>query len=457
MIEVKRRGQDQLLDLGAEAGARAEVIERTPDSERRRCENRGTPLPIDAVPQQRADVDRRGAQEQVLGARDLAEPVDAVCIWSQDGFFEHAERPIEPAADHLQLADTLVGLLATQPLAHARDSPPQRGVERRQRRDRVFGLFTNVGPALVLAKCGRDSDRLLPPLGFAESRRDPDVGDAKQLAHAHGGRDGLRRGFAERVVGCAQPRLELQLLQQSFCASATVHPVAGKPLEERQQAGSVDLLSQAPRRRFFEVMGFIDDQVVVLRQQSAANLRVGKQQRMVDHDQVSGLGLGASPMHVAVLFRAVDADAVERVARDARPQHLLASVQAQLRAVPTLRGVQPHEDFQLEHQLFRVLARLRQIAAPAPQRDVVRAPLEEAGLEVPGQPFAQARQVFDHELLLQRVRVGRNHDALAVTHGASDRRDESDRAHEHDRDRVPPRDWIWATASSICSWGSRCS
>ena len=77
-------------------------------------------------------------------------------------------------------------------------------------------------------------------------------------------------------------------------------------------------------------MGFIDHQVVEPGQEAASDLGVGQQQRVVDHHDVRDLRLRARPVHVAILFRAVDADAVERVGCDARPEDLFPAMQAEL-------------------------------------------------------------------------------------------------------------------------------
>ena len=82
--------------------------------------------------------------------------------------------------------------------------------------------------------------------------------------------------------------------------------------------------------------------------------------------------------------------------------------------------MQPDQDLELEHELFRVPARLGQEAPPAPQGHVIRPTLEEDRLEVPGQPLAKPREVLGHQLLLQRVGVGRDDDPLAVSHRARD-------------------------------------
>ncbi len=198
-------------------------------------------------------------------------------------------------------------------------------------------------------------------------------------------------------------------------------PVPSQTLEEREQAGPVHLLAQTSGRRFFEMVGLVDDEVVELRQQPASHLRVREQKRMVDHNQVRGFCLGARAVDVAILFRAVNPDAVERVGGDVGPQDLLAPVEPQLRAIAAGGRVQPEHDLELELQVVGVLARLSQEPAPAPQRNVIRPPLEQARLEIPRQPLAQPGQVLDHQLLLQRVRVRRDDHPLPVADRSRDR------------------------------------
>ena len=115
-------------------------------------------------------------------------------------------------------------------------------------------------------------------------------------------------------------RLALQVAEQAMPQS----------LEQSEQSGPVDLLTQAPCRGVFEVVRLIDDQVVVLRQQATPHLGVRQQKRVVHDHEVCRLGLGPSAMHITVLSRAVDADAVHRVARDAVPENFFATVESQL-------------------------------------------------------------------------------------------------------------------------------
>ena len=357
VVEVEGRRQDELLDLGAKADPRAEVIKGSADRQGRGREHGGTPLGVDAIPQQRAHIDRRGPQQQVFGSRHLAEPVHAVHIRLEQRLVQDAKRSLEAAADHLQLADALVRLIATQPLADTGDGPSERDVERGQGGGCVFGGLSNRTPTFLLPQPGRDADRFFSSLGLTQSSGDPLVGDAEELAHALRRGDGLGDRVAERVIGCAEMRLALQVSKQAVPES----------LEKSQQPWSVDLLTQAPRGRIFEVVRLVDHQVVVLRQQPTPHLRVRQQQRVVDDHDVGRLRLRSSAMHVAVLSRAVDADAVHRIARDAVPENFLATVQAQLRAITALGRVEPDQDLELEHQILGVPARLGEVAPPAPQ------------------------------------------------------------------------------------------
>ncbi len=220
----------------------------------------------------------------------------------------------------------------------------------------------------------------------------------------------------------AQARLRTKLLQQPSGRRSAGRPT-GETIQQRLEPRSIDLLAQTLRGRLLQVMRLVDDQVVIVRKQPAADLGIREQQRVVDDDEIRRFCLGASPMHIAVLGRAAHADAIERVGGDVRPKHLFTPLQPQLRAVAALSGVQPHQHLHLEAELLRVRAGLGEVAPPPSQRDVVRPALEQTRLEVPRQ-LRQTRQVLVHELLLQRVSVRRDHDALLVADGASERRHE---------------------------------
>ena len=422
VVEIERRRKDQLLDLGAQTDPRAEVVEGPADRKRCGSEHGRAPLRVDTLAEERANIDGRGPQQEVLGARNLAEPVNAIRVGPYQGLVEEPHRGIEAAADHLELSDALVRLFAAQPLAHTANGAAQRRIERGERGDGVLGRHADVHPLRIAAHGGCDANGLLPSLGLAQARSDPDVRDAEQLAAVSRCGEGVGLGFREGLARGAQVRLALQLFQQPVHPPGIVPP--REALEQRDQTRAVDFLTQTPRCGLFQVVRLVDHEVVELRQEAPANLDIGQEQRVIDHDEVCGLGLRARAVDVAVLLRTVDADAVEWVAGDPVPQHLLAPVQAKLRAIAALGGVQPDEDLELEHQLLGVLAWLAEVAPPAAQRHIVRPAFEQACLEVPGQPFAQPGQVFGHQLLLERVRVGRDDDTLAVTYSPRDRRHE---------------------------------
>ena len=269
---------------------------------------------------------------------------------------------------------------------------------------------------------GREADGLLSSFSLAQARRHPGISDSEKLARVRRRGDCIRLGLRKGVDRSAQVWLPLQLIQQAVGPSVVVAP--GEPLQQGDQSGTVNLLPQPTRGRLFEVVRLVDDKVIELRKQAASCLDVGQQQCVVDHDKVGCLGLRTGAVDIAVLLGAVDADAVERIARDAVPQDLLSAMQPKLGAVAALRRVEPDENLELEHQLFRVFARLAQVTPPAPQRHVVGPAFQQACLEVPWQPLAQAGQVLAHQLFLQRVSVGRDDDPLPVPDGPRERRHE---------------------------------
>ena len=61
LVEIERRWQDHLFDLGTEPDARAEVVERAADREGCRREHGRPPLRVNPLTQQRPDVDGRRA------------------------------------------------------------------------------------------------------------------------------------------------------------------------------------------------------------------------------------------------------------------------------------------------------------------------------------------------------------------------------------------------------------
>jgi hypothetical protein len=104
-----------------------------------------------------------------------------------------------------------------------------------------------------------------------------------------------------------------------------------------------------------------------IRQQPAPGLGVGEQEGVVDHYQVRLLSLRPGAVHEAVLGRASDADAVERVRAYVRPEHLLPALEAQLGTVAGVSLVKPDHDLELELELLGILAGLHQVPSPAPE------------------------------------------------------------------------------------------
>jgi hypothetical protein len=173
MEKVERRGKDQLLDLGTQTDAGPEIVERPPHGESRRGENRRTPLVVNPLAEQGADIDWGGAQHQVVGASEKREPVDAVGIRCQERFAEQLRSAMEPAADDLQLSDALIRLRASQPIARAAHRPTQHAVERSESGCRVFAGEKNAVPARVFTQRRRQAQRVVPPLAVVEPRSHP--------------------------------------------------------------------------------------------------------------------------------------------------------------------------------------------------------------------------------------------------------------------------------------------
>ena len=76
--EVERRRQDELFDVRAETDTRPEIVERPSNRQSRRSEHGRAPFGVYVLTQARTHVDRCGAQNEVLAARDQGEPVDAI-------------------------------------------------------------------------------------------------------------------------------------------------------------------------------------------------------------------------------------------------------------------------------------------------------------------------------------------------------------------------------------------
>src|SRR5947207_48837 len=86
-------------------------------------------------------------------------------------------------------------------------------------------------------------------------------------------------------------RLSVELVEQAVGGSCRI--LADQAFEEGHESRTVHLLPESPGRRLFQVMRLVDDQMVVLRKQAAADLDVGEEKRVVDDHQVGCLRFGA--------------------------------------------------------------------------------------------------------------------------------------------------------------------
>ena len=91
--------------------------------------------------------------------------------------------------------------------------------------------------------------------------------------------------------------LQSQALDEA--AGATAGQAVVDAVEEGADVGVRRLEAELLRRLFFEVVRFVDDEVMVLRQDVAADRDVGQEQRMVHDDDVGGLGALSRPLEEA--------------------------------------------------------------------------------------------------------------------------------------------------------------
>ncbi len=88
----------------------------------------------------------------------------------------------------------------------------------------------------------------------------------------------------------------------------------------------IDGVAKLGRRLILQVMRLVDDQVLVLRQDTAAGHYVGQEQRVIDDHQVSVLGRTARPIEealVALLEQAARRDAGVLLLGHLPPERLL--------------------------------------------------------------------------------------------------------------------------------------
>ena len=173
-------------------------------------------------------------------------------------------------------------------------------------------------------------------------------------------------------------------------------------------------------RPAFALMRFVEHRDVVGRQQPAAHREVEKEQRVVDDDEVGVLRL------VALFERRSSRESARRTRRrNRRHRH---------RAAPTRRGGGTNANSARSPLSRAAGPRPRSAASSATTRtrrsrahplelllaEVVAAALEQRHAQRNVERLLHERNVFAHELLLQRDRAGREHDLLPAAH----RRDE---------------------------------
>ena len=199
-----------------------------------------------------------------------------------------------------------------------------------------------------------------------------------------------------------------------------------------QQARQVDL-GDAEAERVggggFQVMGLVDDQVIVFGQHAVAGGDIRKQQGVVDDQQVGALrglagavkGAGAAgalhahfrlaafifggDAHPDVAFgRTVQVDLIAVAAESLNCSQ--TSTLASTRISSTLSGPRWRRTLQ------------------AARAEVIAAPFEHGRAQIDAERVAQVGDIFLDQLVLQVDRIGRNDHARIVLHGQERRRDE---------------------------------
>jgi hypothetical protein len=197
-------------------------------------------------------------------------------------------------------------------------------------------------------------------------------------------------------------------------------------------ARKVDQLRRAERRaeeldaRLGELVRLVEDRDLDARQQlgdsAVAQRHVGEEEMVVDDDHIGEHRLAARLHHVAApVFGAFDAEAVLARRRDERDDAAALVEAGELGEVAARRRLRPRLDLgERAHRVavgqLRVVAREREPV----QAEIARAPLEERHRDRQLERAAQARQVANEELVLQRLRRGAEERAGA----AEQRRDE---------------------------------
>ena len=409
---IERRAEADLAGL-LDAEPRADVREAARDGERRAREDDGRLRREQLLVQARGDVERRAVQREVVAA---PHPVDGVGVRLGDEAAYLLPR--------LGLVDHPLGEFTLQLLQHGRGL----GRQALHLAQQDVGAFAGLGGA-ALEAVPRDVER--GPRGLRSLRgRDAYlalVGLALLRRELRESRRELRPLVAhlvERQLRLVLPELGALLARLLDSARADDRPEAmdhgAEPLDEVLDRRLRDAEAELPRRLGLEVVRLVDDEVVVVGQQRAADLEVGEQQRVVDDEQVRGGRLVAGVAVETCALPCAGADR-EPARAHAVPREEFRAGQPQLRAVAGACLAEPRERLR---QRAGVVGR-RHVAVrrrlPASQAEVVRLPLELGVPEVGDvQPWnavqhvQQVRDVLRDQLLLQVDGIGGDDDAHVV-------------------------------------------
>ena len=181
--------------------------------------------------------------------------------------------------------------------------------------------------------------------------------------------------------------------------------------------------------RFFQVVGFVNDDVVVFRNQAAAEGQVGHQQGVVDHDDVGLLGpLAGGAKEAGGAVAHIQAEALF-ARRDVVPGDGVAAQQVDFSAVAGLGFLKPNgglgQQLGVVHRQGFGAGQL----TPAAEAQIVGPAFELRHLEGAGfknarffQDALQGGDVLADKLFLEVDGVGGDDDALSLGHGEEDGR-----------------------------------
>ncbi len=103
--------------------------------------------------------------------------------------------------------------------------------------------------------------------------------------------------LSEDVGGdLAAPQMARQVREQAVGLSPRA---LRKRTQQRERACLVDLETQLAGGHILQVMSFVDDQVLIAREDTILGNHVRKQQRMVDHDEMGFVCLPSGPVEEA--------------------------------------------------------------------------------------------------------------------------------------------------------------